>query len=81
MPAGCWWKRPGISRAPYRPSRDLRRRWDLACTAARELGYTANHHLHHRWVCFDQRKKRAVVANTAMARELASWCWALAVRT
>ena len=30
---------------------------------------------------FDQRKKRPVVANAAIARELAGWCWSLAVMT
>jgi len=28
---------------------------------------------------FDARHKRVVVANTAIARELAGWCWSLAV--
>ena len=28
---------------------------------------------------FDARKKRSVVANVAIARELAGWCWSLAV--
>jgi len=32
-----------------------------------------------RWEGFDARHKRAVVANTAIARELAGWCWSLAV--
>ena len=66
-------------RAPYRPSRDLRHRWDLASTAARERGHAANHRLHTRWAGFDARKKRPVVANAAIARELAGWCWSLAV--
>ena len=66
-------------RAPYRPGRDLRRRWDLASPAARARGHAANHRLHPRWVGFDQRKKRPVVANAAIARELAGWCWSLAV--
>lgn len=35
--------------------------------------------LHTRWARFDQRQKRPVVANTAIARELAGWCWSLAV--
>jgi transposase len=26
---------------------------------------------------FDARRKRPVVANTAIARELAGWCWSL----
>jgi hypothetical protein len=30
-------------------------------------------------VSFDARHKRPVVANTAIARELAGWCWSLAV--
>jgi transposase len=66
-------------RAPYRPGRDLRRRWDAAPVAARERGHAANHRLHDRWAGFDRRKKRAVVANAAIARELAGWCWSLAV--
>jgi transposase len=66
-------------RAPYRPSRDLRRRWDGATAAARARGLAANHRLHTRWVGFDTRKKRPVVANAAIARELAGWCWSLAV--
>lgn len=37
-----------------------------------------NHRLHHKWEVFDSRKKRSVTANTAIARELASWCWSLA---
>jgi transposase len=32
-----------------------------------------------RWVRFDARGKRTVVANTAITRELAGWCWSLAV--
>jgi transposase len=66
-------------RRAYRPSRDLRRRWDAASTPARERGHTANYRLHTRWAGFDQRKKRPVVANAAIARELAGWCWSLAV--
>src|SRR5215218_7685233 len=58
-------------RAHYRPSRDLRRRWDLASASARERGHAANHRLHTRWAGFDKRKKRPVVANAAIARELA----------
>jgi transposase len=27
---------------------------------------------------FDARAKRSVVANAAIARELAGWCWSLA---
>ena len=66
-------------RAPYRPSRDLRRRWDAATPTARTRAHADNHRLHTRWAGFDQRKKRPVVANAAIARELAGWCWSLAV--
>lgn len=67
-------------RQPYRhPGVDLRRRWDQATPAARARGQQANRRLHARWQSFDARKKRPVVANTAVARELAGWCWSLAV--
>ena len=66
-------------RAPYRPSRDLRRRWEAASPSARARGHAANHRLHTRWTRFDKRKKRPVVANAAIARELAGWCWSLAI--
>jgi hypothetical protein len=66
-------------RAPHRPGPQLRRRWDLTTPAARTRGHQANHRLHQRWARFDSRKKRPVVANTAIARELAGWCWSLAM--
>lgn len=66
-------------RAPYRPGRELRRRWDAASPAARARGQAANRRLNARWACFDKRQKRPVVANAAIARELAGWCWSLAV--
>jgi transposase len=67
-------------RQPYRrPGVDLRRRWDKASPAARDRGDRANRRLHARWCAFDIRRKRPVVANTAIARELAGWCWSLAV--
>ena len=66
-------------RQPYRPGVELRRRQDRATPAARDRGQRANRRLHTRWVSFDARRKRAVVANTAIARELAGWCWSLAV--
>ena len=66
-------------RAPYRPGAVMRRRWDLASPAARARGQAANRRLHQRWTHFDERKKRSVVANMAVARELAGWCWSLAI--
>jgi transposase len=66
-------------RKPYRPGADLRRRQGCATPAARDRGQRAHRRLHSRWVSFDARGKRAVVANTVIARELAGWCWSLAV--
>jgi transposase len=42
-------------------------------------GQEANRRLDARWAGFGERKKRAVVANAAIARELASRCWSLAI--
>lgn len=69
-------------RAQYRPDRpsvELRRRQDRAPVVARHRADQANRRLHARWARFDARGKRPVVANTAVARELAGWCWSLAV--
>jgi transposase len=66
-------------RRPYRPGVDLRRRWNQAGPTARARGQQGNRRLHERWVGFDARRKRPVLANTAIARELAGWCWSLAV--
>jgi transposase len=65
-------------RKPYRLAVTLRRRQDAAGPAARARGNAANRRLHTRWQRFDARKKRPVVANAAIARELAGWCWSLA---
>jgi transposase len=65
-------------RQPYRPGVDLRRRWDAASPAARARGQQANRRLYARWCRFDARQKRPAIANTAIARELAGWCWSLA---
>ena len=70
----AWHHRP-----PNRIGADLRRRQDAADPSARHRAQQANHRLHQRWVRFDARRKRTAVANTAIARELAGWCWSLAV--
>ena len=71
----AWHHRP-----PYRsPSVELRRRWDKASPAARARGQQGTRRLHARWQRFDARRKRPTVANTAIARELAGWCWSLAI--
>lgn len=65
-------------RARYRVGATMLARWDLASPAARARGDEGNRRLHARWVRFDDRHKRAVIANVAIARELAGWCWSLA---
>jgi transposase len=67
-------------RAPYRaPGTDLRRRWEHAPGTAAARGHAGNRRLHQRWQNFIDRKKTPVIANAAIARELAGWCWSLAV--
>jgi transposase len=66
-------------RARYVVGKTLRDRWELAPPAARARGDAGNRRLHQRWVRFGERRKRHVVANVAIARELAGWCWSLAV--
>jgi transposase len=66
-------------RSRYRPGKTMRDRWDLASPAARARGDAGNRRLHARWVKFIARNKKSTIANTAIARELAGWCWSLAV--
>ena len=66
-------------RSRYRIGKTLRDRWDLAPAAARARGDEGNRRLHQRWVKFIDRKKKPTIANVAIARELAGWCWSLAV--
>jgi transposase len=47
--------------------------------AARIRGDQGNQRLHHRWVNFIDRRERHTVATVAIARELAGWCWSLAI--
>jgi transposase len=66
-------------RKPYRPGATLRARWAQATPTAAARGDKGNRRLHQRWTKFDARNKKPVIANTAIARELAAWCWSLAV--
>lgn len=70
----AWHHRPA-----YRVGKTMRDRWELAGPAARARGDEGNRRLHHRWNTMRARHKRHVVANVAIARELAGWCWSLAV--
>ena len=56
----------------------MRRRWDQAPPPARARGHEGNQRLNQRWQSFTDRHKRPVIANVAIARELAGWCWSLA---
>jgi transposase len=69
----AWHHRPG-----YTPGRAILARWDQATPAARARGHAGNHRLHHRWVELNLRHKHRAIANVAVARELAGWCWSLA---
>src|SRR3954453_21776483 len=66
-------------RARYVVGKTMRDRWELASPPARARGDAGNRRLNARWNTFRQRRKRHVVANVAIARELAGWCWSLAV--
>jgi transposase len=67
-------------RKTYRnPGQTMRARWDAAPAAARVRGHQGNTRLHQRWETFTARRKKPVVANVAVAGELAGWAWSLAV--
>jgi transposase len=66
-------------RARYTVGKTMRDRWELAGPAARARGDQGNRRLHHRWDTMRARHKRHTIANVAIARELAGWCWSLAV--
>jgi transposase len=62
----------------YKVGKVLQTRWDQATPAARVRGHAGNQRLHRQWVRYSARGKKHTVANTAIARELAGWCWSLA---
>jgi transposase len=67
-------------RKTYRnPGQVMRDRWEQAPAAARLRGHQGNQRLHRRWETFTARRKKPVIANVAIARELAGWAWSLAV--
>lgn len=53
-------------------------RWDQAPATAQARGHVSNQRLHDRWIGFVERRERPVIANVAVARALAGWCWSLA---
>ena len=56
----------------------LRARWAKVDPALRARGHAGNRRLHKRRRSFTDRGKNPLVANVAVARELAGWCWSLA---
>ena len=56
----------------------MRSRWEGATSEARARGHAGNRRLHTRWISYLERRKRPVIANVAIARELSGWCWSLA---
>jgi transposase len=66
-------------RARYTVGKTMRDRWNLAPAAARTRGDEGNRRLRQRWAKFIERRKKPTIANVAIARELAGWCWSLAV--
>ena len=55
-----------------------RARWAKVDPALRARGHAGNRRLNKRWRSFTERGKNPLVANVAVARELAGWCWSLA---
>jgi len=70
----AWHHRPA-----YRPGKTMLDRWKLASPVARARGDAGNRRLQRQWAKFIARKKRGTIATVAIARELAGWCWSLAV--
>jgi len=66
-------------RASYRnPGPTMRARWAKVDPALKARGHADNRRLHQQWCRFLDRKKHPAVANVAIARQLAGWCWSLA---
>ena len=66
-------------RASYRnPGPAMRARWAKVDPALKARGHAGNRRLHQQWCRFLDRKKHPAVANVAIARQLAGWCWSLA---
>lgn len=66
-------------RPAWRPSPQLARRREGQPAAVRIRADEASKRLYRRWRAFDQRGKRPTITAVAVARELAGWCWSLAI--
>lgn len=56
----------------------LQQRWAKAPAPVVERADRGNRRLHQRWNIMSAHKKKHTVATTAIAREMAGWCWSLA---
>ena len=80
MRGACWSRPPGITAGrPRAPAVSWPRRREGQPAAVRVRAEAAGRRLQRRWAAFDARGKRPTVAAVAVARELAGWCWSLAV--
>ena len=59
----------------HRPGPGLRAAWAKAPAVVAERADRGNRRLHRRWTAPAARHKRHAVANTAIARQPAGWCW------
>jgi transposase len=66
-------------RKPYRPSQQLRTRQDQQPVVVRERAEVATAGCISAGYRLDTRGKRSTISVVAVARELAGWCWSLAV--
>ena len=57
----------------------MRDRWELAPPQPEPAAMPGTGGCTNAGSRFNLRKKRPVIANVAIARELAGWCWSLAV--
>ena len=61
------------------PRSVMNARWEKVPVDVRLRGQAGNQRLHQQWLAFTARKKRPVIEGVAVARQLAGWCWSLAV--
>jgi transposase len=66
-------------RRPHRRSAELERRREDNRPEVRARAEAAGLRLHRRWVHLESRGLRSTLVAVAVARELAGWCWSLAV--
>ena len=71
-------RRPGTTPS-LSTSQQLRARHAGQPAAVRERADRGNRRLHQRWCRLDAGGKRSTISVVAGARELAGWCWSLAV--